>query len=350
MAGPKVTARGPVLTLFKAGRSPHTRVMIPAERPRLIVVRGNSGSGKSTVASALRQAYGRGVAVVGQDNIRRTILRDRDRPAAANIALIGQIARYSLELGFHVVVEGILDAGRYGPMLADLRAAHQGPSHFYYLDVSLDETIRRHTTRPQAAEFSADDMRSWYLRLDLLPWAAERVIGEPSTLGETVELILSESGLLGAVVLRAETAARSDIPSWLELAAEVEPLFGPMPGLGERIRRGIDQGTALVVRDPREVVLGAALLGAGTGPGDRRIGWLAVRCSARRRGVGSALLAEILRRSQAPASLAAICVGPGVPGGEAAAGLYRAFGFERCAASPACRGGAGGQLFVLQRT
>src|SRR5215469_14698554 len=97
---------------------------------RLIVVRGNSGAGKSSVAKALRDAYGRGVAVVSQDNIRRTILRERDRPGTANIGLIDQITRYSLAHGFHVVVEGILDAGRYGKMLAGLRAAHPGPSHF----------------------------------------------------------------------------------------------------------------------------------------------------------------------------------------------------------------------------
>jgi uridine kinase len=62
---------------------------------RLIVLRGNSGSGKSSVAKALRDAYGRGVAVVSQDTIRRTILRDRDRPLAANIGLIDQVTRYA---------------------------------------------------------------------------------------------------------------------------------------------------------------------------------------------------------------------------------------------------------------
>jgi len=326
---------------------------MPAEQPRLVVVRGNSGSGKSSVAGALRAAYGRGIAVVGQDNIRRTILRDRDRPGTANIGLIGQVARYSLEHGFHVVVEGILDAGRYGPMLAELSAAHRGPSHFYYLDVSLDETIRRHGTRPQAAEFGPGEMRDWYLRLDLLPWARERVIGESSTLDETVALILAETGLLGAVLLRAESAARSDIPSWLELAAEAEPLFGPMPRLAEHIRRGVDRGTALVVRDPGEVVLGAVLLSAvqsdGPGRSDRQIRWLAVRGSAWRRGVATALLTEVLRRCPPPGDIAVETFGPGVPGGEAARRLYLSFGFEPAASTPAIRGGDGRQLFVLRR-
>lgn len=58
------------------------------EETRLIVLRGNSASGKSSVAAGLRDRFGRGLAVVGQDNLRRTVLRERDRPGAANIGLI----------------------------------------------------------------------------------------------------------------------------------------------------------------------------------------------------------------------------------------------------------------------
>jgi predicted kinase len=50
---------------------------IGSDRTRLIVLRGNSGSGRSTVAAAPREAYGRGMAWVSQDLIRRTILGRR---------------------------------------------------------------------------------------------------------------------------------------------------------------------------------------------------------------------------------------------------------------------------------
>lgn len=87
---------------------------------RLIVVRGNSASGKSSVAAGLRERFGRSLAIVGQDNLRRTVLRERDRPGAANIGIIDLTARYALDNGFHVVVEGILYADRYGTMLQNL--------------------------------------------------------------------------------------------------------------------------------------------------------------------------------------------------------------------------------------
>src|SRR5215469_175978 len=159
-----------------------TRMSIGSDQTRLIVLRGNSGSGKSTVAKALREAFGRGVAWVSQDLIRRIILKEKDQPGGVNIGLIDQVARYSLEHGYHVVLDGIFYADRYEAMLAGLARDHLGVSRFYYLDVSMEETLRRHATRPQAAEFGADDMRDWYRSRDPLGGIRERIIPQTSTL------------------------------------------------------------------------------------------------------------------------------------------------------------------------
>jgi hypothetical protein len=53
----------------------------------------------------------------------------------------------------HVVLEGIVYADHYGPMLAQLRADHRGPTHGYYLDVLFTEMLAvtprcRSWTRP----------------------------------------------------------------------------------------------------------------------------------------------------------------------------------------------------------
>ncbi len=176
---------------------------------RLIVLRGNSGSGKSSVAKALVAACGRGVAWVGQDLIRRTILRERDRPGAVNIGLIDHVTRYCLDQGYHVVLEGILTAGHYESMLARLREDHRGHSYFYYLDVSLAETIRRHATRSEATEFGPDELRDWYQPLDVLRSVTERVLPETSTLADTVDMILAESGLRRVNRLARTKSARS---------------------------------------------------------------------------------------------------------------------------------------------
>ncbi|MFF2548948.1 AAA family ATPase [Kitasatospora sp. NPDC058063] len=161
----------------------------------LVVVRGPSGAGKSSVAARLRAAYGRGIAVVAQDVLRRDVLRERDVPGGANIGLIDLVARHALDHGFHVVVEGILAADRYGPMLARLAADHRGRSFLYYLDVDFDETVRRHATRPLAAEVSPEQMAGWYQAHDVLPDGLEHVVGRHSTLDSTVTRILTDTAL-----------------------------------------------------------------------------------------------------------------------------------------------------------
>ncbi len=164
------------------------------EPTQLIVLRGNSGSGKSSVAAEVRARYGRGIALVGQDNLRRVILRERDVPGAASIGLIDTVARYALSHGFHVIIDGILYADRYAAMLGALRRDHPGSSRFYYLDVPFEETMRRHATRPQARQFGRAEMCSWYRERDLLPGRIERIIPTTSSLNASARLIMTDAG------------------------------------------------------------------------------------------------------------------------------------------------------------
>ncbi|MFH8901077.1 kinase [Streptomyces coeruleorubidus] len=176
--------------------------MVGSEETRLVVLRGNSASGKSSVAAGLREEFGRGLALVAQDNLRRVVLREHDVPGAANIGLIDTVARYALDAGFHVVVEGILYADRYGGMLGRLRADHRGATHHYYLDVPFGETLARHATKPIADEVDEARLRDWYRPLDLLPDGVETVIGADSTLAATIDRVMGDTGLCR----QAETA------------------------------------------------------------------------------------------------------------------------------------------------
>ncbi len=171
---------------------------VGSSESRLVIVRGNSASGKSSIAAGLREAFGRGLAVVGQDVLRRVVLREHDRHGGANIGLIDTTARYALDAGYHVVVEGILSAARYGPMLQRLVADHRGVSRCYYLDVPFEETLRRHASKPDPqlqAAVTERHLRDWYRERDLLPGGIETVIGADSTLSDTVGRIMRDSGL-----------------------------------------------------------------------------------------------------------------------------------------------------------
>src|ERR671919_85356 len=130
---------------------------VGSKNTRLIVLRGPSGSGKSTTARRLRDHLGRSVALIEQDYFRRVVLKERDVPGGANIELISTAARFALDRGWNVIIEGIMHAEHYANMLDELRHDHLGTSVFYYFDVSWEETLRRHETRPQAAEFGIDE-------------------------------------------------------------------------------------------------------------------------------------------------------------------------------------------------
>lgn len=175
-------------------------MIVGREDSRLVVIRGNSASGKSSVAAGIRDRFGRGLALVGQDNLRRVVLRERDRPGASNIGLISAVARYALDAGYHVVVEGILYADRYGDMLDTLVREHRGTTRCYYLDVSLAETLVRHATKPDAAylaQVTERELTGWYRPHDVLPSGIETVIGAGHSLEETVDRIMRDTGLDG---------------------------------------------------------------------------------------------------------------------------------------------------------
>lgn len=102
--------------------------------------------------------------MVSQDVLRRDVLKVPDVAGNPSVGLVDTVARYALDQGMHVVVEGILHAARYGPMLRALAANHVGTTRTYVFDVPVEETLRRHGTRPGAADRRAastgDDERS----------------------------------------------------------------------------------------------------------------------------------------------------------------------------------------------
>jgi hypothetical protein len=77
-------------------------------------------------------------------------------------------------------------------MLAELAADHRGRTGVYYLDVSFDESLRRHATRPQASEFGPEHMREWYRERDVLGLPGEQLVPHTSSLHDTVARILAD--------------------------------------------------------------------------------------------------------------------------------------------------------------
>lgn len=159
---------------------------------KLIIIRGNSGSGKSAVAERLREEIEGKVAVVGLDTLRRTILLEKDLLENTDIiGLLEQTVTYCLDKGYTVILEGILSKPKYRDVLTQLLKSADCKTGVFYLDIPIEETIRRHQTKPVADDFGEKELRSWYQPKNYLDVPGEVIIDETSSLEETVQKILA---------------------------------------------------------------------------------------------------------------------------------------------------------------
>jgi predicted kinase len=76
----------------------------------LIVLSGNSGSGKSTVARLLQEQLGGATAVLEQDYFCRVIYREFDQRTMAHADLLEHAAVHCLEQGQTVILDGIFNS------------------------------------------------------------------------------------------------------------------------------------------------------------------------------------------------------------------------------------------------
>lgn len=161
---------------------------------KLIIIRGNSGSGKSTIAEHVRKKLNGKVALIGQDNLRRTILQEEDSIDKKDIlGLLEQTVVYCMNQGYDVIVEGILSKPKYGDVLNRLMNQKNVTSFVFYIDVSFKETLKKHLIKENSHEFGEKEMRDWYQEKNYLGVKSEIIIEEESSLEETVEYVLSQT-------------------------------------------------------------------------------------------------------------------------------------------------------------
>ena len=78
---------------------------------RLIIIRGNSGSGKSTVARKLHMALVRNTLIISQDIVRRQMLYVRDGQDTPALSLLADLLNYGHIHCRHIILEGIIPIG-----------------------------------------------------------------------------------------------------------------------------------------------------------------------------------------------------------------------------------------------
>lgn len=170
---------------------------------KLIIIRGNSGSGKTTVAKEVRSRIGDGLSdstmLIQQDTLRRDILRERDMlEKRATIELIELVAEFGRKQGRTVILEGIFSVKKYGAMLSKL-ASRFDEVYVYYFDLPFAETLARHVTKPNAHEFGEKEMREWWNEKDFLGMSNEKTLNEGMNVEDIVSQIICDIGVAKSV-------------------------------------------------------------------------------------------------------------------------------------------------------
>lgn len=154
--------------------------------PKLIILRGNSGSGKTTVAKALQEKFGRNTMLLSHDMVRMDILHAKDAEA---LPLIVQLLKYGRQNSDITILEGIFPVEVYMPLFETAIQEYGENIFAFYYDLPFEETLRRHAAKPNRADFGEEDMRRWWNEKDFIKIIPEKIITKDLSISDTIDMI-----------------------------------------------------------------------------------------------------------------------------------------------------------------
>jgi len=156
---------------------------------KLIIIRGPSGAGKSSIAKELHARCSRPTLLISEDKVRKMFSDWLQPNHTASKKLATAMVISGLKSNYDVIYEGISNIKTYEQYYKEIFAVHPTENYMFYLDVSFDETVRRHDTRPEKAEFGVDVMKEWWNYATPTGYDFEAIIPEGTSQEDTVENI-----------------------------------------------------------------------------------------------------------------------------------------------------------------
>lgn len=160
--------------------------------PKIIILRGNSGSGKSTVSKNLQRKIGRGTLLISQDYVRREMLWVQDRLNNQAIDLLNNLITYGYQNCDVTILEGILYSDIYEYLFKNVEILFGDNIFAYYFDIPFEETLKRHLQKPNSNDFGEAEMKRWWRENDLLSNIKESIINKDMSIDETIQLIYND--------------------------------------------------------------------------------------------------------------------------------------------------------------
>ena len=133
---------------------------------KLIILRGNSGSGKTTIAKKLQNKFGGNTMLISQDMVRKDILSVKDGRNTLALPLMKELLIYGNKHCEIVILEGIMYADWYAPLFELAIQLYDTKVYAYYFDLPFEETLKRHKTKPNCNNFGEEEMRRWWREKD----------------------------------------------------------------------------------------------------------------------------------------------------------------------------------------
>ena len=160
---------------------------------KLIILRGNSGSGKTTVARLLQGKFGPNTMLISSDTVRMEMLHvwgaqgiEKSQP------LMIELLKYEKQYSEITILEGVLPADAYDTLFQTAMQEYGNHILAYYYDIPFEETLVRHKTKPNCNDFGEEDMRRWWREKDYLSIVQEKILHKEVSLKNAVELIYED--------------------------------------------------------------------------------------------------------------------------------------------------------------
>jgi hypothetical protein len=161
---------------------------------KLIMLRGPSAVGKSTIAEELMRRTTRPTVLIDLDYYRFGFVNRPEDWDGPEYEMSGSDVLIGLRMGYDVIFDGNFTSDPHDPFLKSLFDAHPGENYLFYLDATLEETLKRHKTKSNP-RIDEDKMKEVFKYASPVGLENEVIIPQDSSIDETVERIIQAAGI-----------------------------------------------------------------------------------------------------------------------------------------------------------
>lgn len=157
--------------------------------PIFILIRGNSGSGKTVLANCLQNHFGyQRCLLLHEDLLRLDILHVKEKETAQTTSLIELMIEWGKQYYPIIILEGILPKRIYGTTLTKIIHEFGAGAFVYYLDISFAQTVKNNEEKE--SPFPLETLEKWWLEQDTLGEKERKLTS--ATVKELAEQVLTD--------------------------------------------------------------------------------------------------------------------------------------------------------------